>query len=100
MRAFETPERLLTLGGGERYKKSYPVPDDLLINRRSSAPYRVSRNSICLTHARENAHIARTRVIMHARMSANNARALIRTRDLRMRIYSIVHVRRRISIDT
>lgn len=68
MRAFETPERLLTLDGGERYKKSYPVPDDLLINRRGLAWYRVSRNSICLTHVWENARIARTHVIMLERV--------------------------------
>jgi len=43
MRAFETPERLLTLDGGERYKESYPVPDDLLINRRGLALALVSR---------------------------------------------------------
>lgn len=63
---------------GERTRGELPGPG-VLINRRGSVRYRVSRNSICLTHVRGNARR------MHARTYVSRARVstFIRTRDLR-----------------
>lgn len=64
VRAFETSEIVLMLGDGAAANviARRVTWSRVLINRRGSVRYRVSRNSICLTHVRENEKTRRARI--------------------------------------